>query len=55
MDRGAWRATDHGVGKSRTRLSTHALAAIELVILLSFIPENAKLMLVLRTNHSWLF
>ena len=24
MDRGAWRATVHGVAKSRTRLSTHA-------------------------------
>ena len=23
MDRGAWRATVHGVPKSRTRLSTH--------------------------------
>ena len=24
MDRGAWRATDHGVAKSQTQLSTHA-------------------------------
>ena len=24
MDRGAWRATIHGIAKSRTRLSTHA-------------------------------
>ena len=24
MDRGAWRATVHGVAKSQTRLSTHA-------------------------------
>ena len=48
-------ATVHGVTKSWTRLSTHALAATELVILLSFIPGNAKLVLVLRTNHTWLF
>ena len=25
MDRGAWRATVHGVAKSRTQLSTHSL------------------------------
>ena len=24
MDRGAWRATDHGIPKSRTRLSTQS-------------------------------
>ena len=28
MDRGAWRATIHGVAKSRTRLSTHACSTI---------------------------
>ena len=29
-DRGAWRATVHGVAKSQTRLSTHALLCAEL-------------------------
>ena len=29
MDRGAWRATVHGVAKSRTRLSLHAYHDIE--------------------------
>ena len=28
MDKGAWRATVHGVAKSRTRLSTRAFAVI---------------------------
>ena len=28
MDRGAWQATVHGVAKSQTRLSTHAVVKI---------------------------
>ena len=42
MDRGAWRATVHGVAKSQTRLSTHTinqpipnLASYLLLLLLS--------------------
>ena len=29
LDRGSWRATVHGVAKSQTRLSTHALPYME--------------------------
>ena len=36
VDRGAWRATVHGVTKSQTRLSAHALESTRLLVLLSF-------------------
>ena len=38
MDRGAWRATVHGVSKSQTRPSD--LAAVETVILFFFVMES---------------
>ena len=36
VDRGAWRATVHGVTKNQTRLSAHALESTRLLVLLSF-------------------
>ena len=46
MDRGAWRATVHGIAKSRTRLSNFTSLIFVLVMLCSFQCTNL--------SHLWL-
>ena len=43
MDRGGWRATVHGVAKSRTRLSTHTILITTFVVTITPILQMRKL------------
>ena len=50
MDRGAWRATVHGVAKTRTRLSTHVPFYL-ILLLSSYKTERQRpLLSYLRTS-----
>ena len=54
MDRGAWRATDHGVAESQTRLSMHTLCvqsrAVEVRKVLKMECTHPRLSFLLRNG-----
>ena len=50
-DRGAWRATVHGVSKSQTSLSDEAQHRLLLLLNYRFVPCSTHCVLTPRTSH----